>query len=69
MGAKRKRSAAAYHEGYDGDWYSYDVAARSKGISGYQFRAPGEFFAELYAAYYSGVLKSGHPFASVVESL
>jgi hypothetical protein len=58
-----------YHEGTDGEWYSYDLAARAKGISGYQFRAPGEFFAELHAAYYAGVLKPGHPFVKIVESL
>jgi hypothetical protein len=58
-----------YHEGYDGDWYSYDLAARSKGMRGYQFRAPGEWFAELYAAFYAGVMKPSHPFAKVIESL
>lgn len=42
-------------------WVSYLLAARSKGIHGYQFRAPGEWFAELYAAYYSGMLKPEHP--------
>jgi hypothetical protein len=42
-------------------WVSYELAARSKGIHGYQFRAPGEWFAELYAAYYSGMLKPEHP--------
>jgi hypothetical protein len=62
-------SGRVYHEGYPGDWYSYDPAARSKGISGYQFRAPGEWFAEMYAAFYSGKLKPGHPFAAVVDRL
>ena len=52
-----------YQEGYlDGNrWYSYRYAARGQGISGYQFRAPGEWFAELYAAYYSKRLQPSHP--------
>jgi hypothetical protein len=43
------------------EWVSYLLAARKQGIHGYQFRAPGEWFAELYAAYYMGVLKPEHP--------
>jgi hypothetical protein len=51
-----------YQRAYDHPkWVSYELAARSKGIHGYQFRAPGEWFAELYAAYYSGMLKPEHP--------
>jgi hypothetical protein len=50
-----------YQESYPNDWKSYLMAARSKGITGYQFRAPGEWFCELYAAYHSGKLKPGHP--------
>ena len=54
-----------YQEAYDwsgGWWNSYQLSARKKGIHGYQFRAPGEWFAELYAAYYSNKLKPSHPF-------
>jgi hypothetical protein len=40
---------------------SYDYSARQRGIHGYQFRAPAEWFAELYAAYYMGALKPEHP--------
>ena len=41
------------HEGYTGrGFYSYDSAARSFKISDYQYRDPGEEFAELYAAYH-----------------
>ncbi|MEO8525907.1 MAG: hypothetical protein ABI460_14375 [Caldimonas sp.] len=51
-----------YQEAYDdGRWRSYDYAARARGISGYQFRAPAEWFAELYAAYFGGKLKPSHP--------
>jgi hypothetical protein len=51
-----------YQEAYnDGRWRSYLLSARSKGISGYQFRNTPEFFAELYAAYFGGLLKPSHP--------
>lgn len=50
-----------YHEAYANTWVSYLKAARAQGIKGYQFRAPGEFFSELYAAYHCGVLKDSHP--------
>jgi len=40
---------------------SYLYEARKKAIHPFQFRAPGEWFAELYAAYYMGVLKPDHP--------
>ena len=49
----------AYLEGKR--WYSYPYAARSQGFSGYQFRAPGEWFSEIYANYYGGRLQSSHP--------
>lgn len=32
--------------------FSYDTAARARQVSNYQFRAPAEWFAEAYAAYY-----------------
>ena len=51
-----------YHEAYEGrPWVSYLYAARAQGITGYQFRAPGEWFAELYAAYFAKRLKKSHP--------
>ena len=44
-----------YHQAYD-SWKYVSMLADTRekfGISGYQFRAPGEWFAEAYAAYYS----------------
>ncbi|ACY15170.1 DUF4157 domain-containing protein [Haliangium ochraceum] len=42
-----------YHESYAwGQWVSYKQEARTRKVSKYQFRAPGEWFAEAYAAYY-----------------
>lgn len=40
-----------YHEAYAGTWLSFAKASHDKKIwvSKYQWRAPGEFFAELYA--------------------
>ena len=37
------------------------MKARSQGITRYQFRAPGEWFAEIYAAFYMGQLKHSNP--------
>ncbi len=34
------------------DWARFEFAARARKVSQYQFRAPGEWFAEAYAAYY-----------------
>jgi hypothetical protein len=50
-----------YHEAYVRNWVSYLAAARNKALTGYQFRAPAEWFAELYAGYRSGKLKPDHP--------
>lgn len=42
----------SYLSGEGNQWTSYDLAARARKVSQYQFRAPGEWFAEAYAAYY-----------------
>jgi hypothetical protein len=54
-----------YHEAYDNDWYSYAIADRAAtGMTTYQWRAPGEWFAELYAMYYLNKLGRSHPMSS-----
>ncbi len=60
----KQRTAAdglVYHEGYEGNWVGYKYSARAQGITGYQFRAPAEWFAELYAAYHMQKLNPSHP--------
>lgn len=58
-----------YHQAYSNTWVSYLAAARARGITGYQFRAPGEWFSELYAAYKVKKLKEGHPSAGWLSKL
>lgn len=58
-----------YHEAYPSQWVSYLLAARSKGVTGYQFRAPGEWFSELYAAYTTEKLNPDHPAVGWLEKL
>ncbi len=58
-----------YHEAYKKSWVSYLASERKKGMTGYQFRAPGEWFAELYACFHSGKLKNGHPAMKWIKSL
>jgi hypothetical protein len=50
-----------FHESYKGKWVSYDADARKNRVSRYQFRASGEWFAEIYALYYLGKLPDSHP--------
>lgn len=50
-----------YQEAYPRTWVSYLAEARKKGLTGYQFRAPPEWFAELYAGFRSNKLKPNHP--------
>ncbi|MFT5586534.1 MAG: hypothetical protein ACI9VR_004133 [Cognaticolwellia sp.] len=41
-----------FQRSYSSSWTSYAQSARAKKVSTYQFRAPGEWFAEAYATYY-----------------
>jgi hypothetical protein len=67
--AKLSIGGRVYQEAYDNQWVSYELSARNRGIHGYQFRAPGEWFAELYAAYHSGVLRDKHPSSAWLSKL
>lgn len=43
-------SGRCYYEGYAGRWFSYEKGKRDAvSVSDYQWRAPGEWFAEVYA--------------------
>ena len=57
-----------YHQGSPTIWWSYDLAARKIAVSEYQFRAPPEWFAESYAAYYQKRLPSSHPLYDWLEA-
>ena len=54
-----------YQESYDNTWHSYALADRATtGVSTYQWRAPGEWFAEIYALYYLNKLSRSHPMSA-----
>lgn len=70
IAAKLNIGGRVYHESYkSGSWNSYAFAARKQAITGYQFRAPGEWFSELYAAYHSKKLKDQHPAVDWLKKL
>jgi len=52
---------SVFQEAYGGKWVSYALSARSAKVTDYQFRADGEWYAEAYAAFFLGKLKSSHP--------
>lgn len=58
-----------FHEAYVGRWVSYNASARKEAITGYQFRAPAEWFSELYAAYHCEKLKDSHPAVKWLEKI
>lgn len=55
------KNGRVYQEAYANRWVSYKASKRSQGVAGYQFRAPGEWFAELYAAKHTGKINPNHP--------
>jgi hypothetical protein len=57
-----------YLEAYPSKWYSYDVAALASRVTDYQFRAPGEWFSEAYAAYFEGKLPDSHVLTPWLEA-
>ena len=58
-----------YQESYAGQWVSYRLSARAQGVTGYQFRSPAEWFAELYAAYFMKKMNPKHPAAAWLDKL
>ena len=58
-----------YVESYDKNWARYRTDQRQYGVSGYQFRAPGEWFSELYAAFHSGRMNDNHPHRDEIKGL
>ncbi|MBQ0930406.1 hypothetical protein [Ideonella alba] len=71
--AKSKAAAIGddvYQEAYANNWVSYKLAERAKGVTGYQWRAPGEWFAEVYMCWHGGKLdKAKHPFKDWLNAL
>jgi len=57
-----------YFEAYSGQWWSFDLAERKASVAEYQWRAPGEWFAEAYSLFYLGKLGSDHPVAKWCEA-
>ncbi len=49
-----------YHEAYENNWVSYALGDRPGTVALYQWRAPAEWFAEIYAMYYMKTLKPSH---------
>lgn len=55
------KDTRVYQEAYDKKYWSYVRGARDAKVSNYQFRAPGEWYAEAYAVYFMGKLPQSHP--------
>lgn len=58
-----------YVESYEGNWARYSTDQRKYAVSGYQFRAPGEWFSEIYAAVASDRLNDNHPHREEIAKL
>lgn len=57
-----------FHRVSGNHYASFLVASKAQAVSHYQFRAPGEWFAELYAWEFSGKL-DGHPLQGWVKRM
>lgn len=57
-----------YFEAYPGQWWSFVLSERSASVAEYQWRAPGEWFAEAYSLYYLKKLPESHPVAEFCKS-
>lgn len=57
-----------YFEAYPGQWWSFALSERSASLAEYQWRAPGEWFAETYSLYYLKKLPESHPVATFCKS-
>lgn len=56
-----------HFEAYKGQWWSFDVKQRANAVSDYQWRSPGEWFAEPYALHLQGKLDKNHPVAKFCD--
>ena len=57
-----------FQESYKKRWTSYAQTSRAKKVSQYQHRAPGEWFAEAYATYYTPSAKGDGALLQSVDS-
>lgn len=65
-----KVGGRVYHESYAGQWSSYAFTARATtGVSAYQWRAAGEWFAEIYALYYLDELDKTKGIGKMIATL
>ena len=56
-----------YQKSYEGYWTSYKLKGKRHRVSSYQWRAPGEWFAEVYATYYDPRFPRGSRLAAPVR--
>ncbi len=70
-GGGQELGGRIFQESYDSSkkWVSYKQEARNRKVSLYQFRAPGEWFAEAYAAYYQPTEEDGTTDHSVLGGI
>ena len=57
-----------YQESYADQWWSYTLSARGAKVSNYQFRAPGEWYAEAYSAFFLEGLPATHPLYPILDA-